>query len=218
MAFENWLDFASRQDDFYRKNRFSGAPLVTHTVSKTFEGGHRNDLIRKVCESPEKCGVTHFPGDFACPSLQPYKCDSEFSQKFLTGGLKAGFEATFGHAGDSDISDDIREFTESRGFFFGNFDVIHNRNGRIVDGAIDGMVNVGLLHKPLDDVEKCHHVGRWYGRVMGMVSLPEQGEKALLTGSLAFDVHYNLTSSWLEIKFAGTLEGMLIRECKREGK
>lgn len=217
MAISNWVRFGARQDDFFRNNRFSGAPLVTHTVSKTFSGRNRNDVISTTCLSPEECAHKHFPGNFDCDSLQSHDCDSEFSQKHLKGRLNAGFEATFGHTADVGFAKSIKDFTQTRGFFFGKFDLHDSDDDRFADGAIDGMVNVGIVRKPLKEaVESCHHVGRWYGRVHAGVKLPDN-ERAFLTGMLAIDVEYELTSSWLGIEFVGTLEGMLIRECKDSG-
>ncbi|MDU8912878.1 hypothetical protein [Aestuariicoccus sp. MJ-SS9] len=218
MPLVDWIKNVHHQQDVWTKNRFSGAPLVTHAVSKSFKGEKRNDLIRTVCESPEKCAHVHFPGSFDCKSLELHRCDSEFSRKHLSGALKAGFEATFGQVDDAPFAQKDGKFIEDRGFFFGNFDIEDDRGNKIADGVIDGMVNVGIVREPLrEPAEECHHVGRWYGRIHADVHLPEE-ERALLVGMLAFDVDYNLTPSALGIAFVGTLEGMLIRECRKGGR
>lgn len=207
----DWARFAQQQRRFTRNNSFFGDPQITHTVSKNFEGGYRQDLIQTLCESPEKCAHLHFPGAFDCKSLESSKCDSEFSQKYLTGRLDAGYQATFGH----DEADPKLEPYEQRGYFFGGFALSQGRD-RIVDGVMDGNCNVGIVREPLQNpIETCHHIGRWYGRVHASVRLPEQTEVAFLTANLAIDVTYNRTPSYLETKFTGTLEGMLIRECEQ---
>ena len=218
MSIADWVRFGSSQDDFYRRNRFSGSALVTHTVSKTFDGQYKNDVTSKICESPKQCLHHHFPGVFNCKSLVPYKCDSEFSQTYLQGKLGARFDATFGHTDDVPFAKNLKEITDPRGFFFGGFDMFDENDTRFVDGCADGMVNIGLVHDPLrDPAEECHHLGRWYGRVNAGVTLPNN-ETAFLTAMLALDVKYENNPSWLGIEFVGTMEGMLIRDCTEEGK
>lgn len=216
-AIGDWGRFAKEQLKFTQSHKFFGAPLVTHVVSKNFEGKFRQDRVHTLCESPEKCGHLHFPGAFDCNSLAPHECDSEFSRRNLQGSLVAGYHATFGHVDDVGFARSIKEPYEPRGFFFGRFAIENPRPKKvIVDGALDGMINIGIVRRPLAKaVEECHHVGRWYGRVHAEVDLPKD-EKAFLTGILALDVEYELTTSWMGTKFVGTLEGMLIRECLKK--
>mmetsp|Transcript_19499 Transcript_19499/g.31897 ORF Transcript_19499/g.31897 Transcript_19499/m.31897 type:complete len:221 (-) Transcript_19499:93-755(-) len=213
-----WAEFALKTRDFYGQNRFYGEPLVTHTVSKTFSGKYRNDIQETICVDPKDCLHMHFPGSFDCDSLVSHDCDSEFSRDVLQGALSASYAATFGHAGDVPFAEKIEETHEMRGFYFGNFGLINRRGERFVDGALDGMINVGTVRDPLQkNCEKCHMVGRWHGRVMTSVQIDKE-ETALLVGTMAFDVYYELTTSWFGTKFYGTLEGMLIRNCQKEKK
>lgn len=214
----DWAIFAEKTKDFYGKHGFYRDPLVTHTVSKTFSGEHRNDVLDTICVDPADCLHRHFPGKLDCKSLTSHECDSEFSRKVLQGELRASYAATFGHVGDVPFARQVRETHEMRGFYFGNFGLVNGRGDLFVDGALDGMINVGTVRDPLRNAsEKCHMVGRWHGRVMSAVKI-DKGETALLVGSMAFDVEYELTSSWFGTKFVGTLEGMLIRDCKKEKK
>lgn len=217
MAIGDWARFAKEQSAFFGKHKFFGAPLVTHAVSKNFEGKFRQDRIFTLCESPGKCRHLHFPGEFECGSLAPHECDSDYSRRNLGGMLVAGYQATFGHCDDVPFARSIKEAHEARGFFFGSFAIEDPRTRkRFVDGALDGMINIGIVRRPLArGVEECHHVGRWYGRVHAEVNLPKD-EKAFLTGVLALDVEYEGTTSWLGTNFVGTLEGMLIRECLKK--
>ncbi|MDJ0821223.1 MAG: hypothetical protein QNJ09_05340 [Paracoccaceae bacterium] len=215
---ENWAAGAERLKDFYGRNSFYRKPLITHTVSKSFEGGWKNDYAQSICMSPEECAHLHFPGKFDCDSLTSHDCDSEFSRQNITGALQAGYTATWGHAGDVGMKVDKKKPYLARGFFFGNFDIL-DKNGRpFTEGTCDGMCNVGVVRKPLEDAcEKCHQEGRWHGSVKAQVVLPDR-EIAFLIGEMAFDFQYEFTSSWMSTKFIGTLEGMLIRYCKDDGK
>ena len=211
-----WGRFAKQQRKFTQSRKLFGVPLVTHVVSKSFEGSFTQDRIHTLCDLPAKCWHLHFPGEFDC-GLVPHKCDSDFSQRHLTGKLIAGYHATFGHLDDVGFAGSIKEPYEARGFFFGGFAIEHPRTEKIfVDGALDGMINIGIVRTPLaKGVEDCHHVGRWYGRVHADVDLPKR-EKAFLTAILAFDVEYRLETGWMATKFVGTLEGMLIRACQKK--
>ncbi len=213
MLFEidDWVRYAQKQRRFTRNNSFFNDPQVTHRVSKSFKGRHRQDRLHTICESPEHCAHLNFPGSFDCNSLESGKCDSEFSRKHLNGKMSAGYEATFGH----DEVADKKDLHEDRGYFFGGITLEQPKIGKILSGAMDGNFNIGLIRDPLEKpFEDCHHIGRWYGRIHAGVRLPD-GEKAFLTANIALDIRYEDNPSWLGTDFVGTLEGMLIRECKK---
>ncbi len=210
MLFEidDWARYAQKQRRFSYNNSFYGDPQITHKVSKSFKGSYRQDRNRTQCESPVACAHLHFPGAFHCNSLESAECDSEYSRKIIRGRVKAGYQATFGH----DEPDPKLKPHEQRGYFFGGF-VLERDDQKVVQGVMDGNCNIGIVRDPLGKpVEKCHHTGRWYGRIHAAVRLPE-GEKGFLTASVAIDVHYDDSPSYLSTEFVGTIEGMLIREC-----
>lgn len=210
---EDWARYAQKQRRFTYTNSFFTDPQITHKVSKVFKGRHRQDRIRTICESPVACTHLHFPGAFDCSSLESGECDSAFSRKVINGAMQAGYHATFGH----DENDPKLKEHEQRGYFFGGF-ALERDEKKVVQGVMDGNCNIGIVRDPLEKaVEKCHHTGRWYGRIHAGVRLPG-GEKGFLTASLAIDVKYEDHPSYLATEFVGTLEGMLIRECKREKK
>lgn len=216
MLFEvdDWVRYAQKQRRFSRNNSFYGDPQITHTVSKHFKGGHRQDQIRTHCESPIHCAHLHFPGSLNCNSLESADCDSKFSRKNITGEVKAGYQATFGHDEVSQIKEAL---FKQRGYFFGGFG-LERDDQNVLSGVMDGNCNIGVVRKPLEEpVEECHHVGRWYGRIQAGVRLPK-GEHGFLTANIAIDMTYNETPSYLETEFVGTIEGMLIRECKKATK
>lgn len=213
MIFEidDWVRYARKQRRFSYNNSFFNDPQITHTVSKHFKGGYRQDMLNTICVSPETCAHLHFPGSFSCNSLESNACDSKFSRKNLVGDLKAGYHATFGH---DEVPPGKKDLFEQRGYFFGGI-VLERNEQKFLQGVMDGNCNIGLVRKPLKDpVEECHHVGRWYGRIHAGVRLPKK-ERAFLTANIALDLRYRETPSYLETEFVGTLEGMLIRECKK---
>ena len=211
---ENWARYVRKQRRFTSENSFYGEPQITHTVSKHFKGSHRQDQLRTVCESPVQCAHLHFPGSFSCNSLESGDCDSKFSRKHIHGKVKSGYRATFGH---DEVSPSSKTLFIERGYFFGGF-VLERDDQKFLKGIMDGNCNVGIVRKPLEEsIEECHHIGRWYGRIHANVRLPE-GERGFLTANIALDVKYNETPSFLETDFVGTLEGMLIRECKKPAK
>lgn len=212
---KDWANFARNTAEFYQKNRFFGQPVITHTVSKTFKGGHRNDVRETVCVSPETCAHLHFPGAFDCDSLDSHDCDSKASQTFIQGRMTSGYDALFGHADDVPFAKSADDFWERRGVYFGRFQLRDKDDRIIVDGKTDGMINVGPLREPLGKAcETCHMVGRWHGSVMAEVRL-DRDAVGLLVGTTVFDTRYRRTSSWFATEFVGTLEGMLVRECRK---
>lgn len=210
---QSWTRFVRKQRRFTAQNSFYNEPQITHSVSKTFKGHHKQDLLGTTCADPEAMMHLHFPGSFECNSLESADCDSNYSRMNLTGSVKSGYQATFGH--DEDNGEQQARFKE-RGYFFGGFRLLQN-DVVILKGVIDGMCNTGVIHDPLQEpCEKCHQVGRWHGRIHGTVRLPNN-ERGFLIGSIGIDLKYDRTPSYLATEFIGTLEGMLIRQCKRAG-
>jgi len=205
----SWAKRAVEQEKFAARNSLFNKAQITHTVSKSFSGDTRQDEVFTECERPEASRHLHYSGSFDCPSLVSMDCDSKFSQKFLNGRLDAAFKATFGH----DNLFDKKALHLNRGYFNGNFDLINGKGKKFLNGHMNGLCNIGLNRRPFEKVfEECHHVGRWYGRVEATVEL-DRDELAYLTASLALEIHYRQTSSWLEMKYIGNLEGLLIRQC-----
>ncbi len=210
---EDWARYVRKQRRFVSNNAFYNNPQITHRVSKSFKGEHRQDRNRTICKSPVECMHLHYPGSFDCNSLVSHDCDSEFSRKHVNGDVKSGYQATFGH---DEATGGGKELHERRGYFFGGFTLERN-DVKVVRGVMDGNCNIGLIRDPLQKpFEECHHVGRWYGRIQAEVRTEEK-EIAFLTANLALDVFYKSEPSFLATEFVGTIEGMLIRECKKSG-
>ncbi len=211
--FADWAELAEKTRDLANPP-VHGGPQVTHAVSKSFSGKNKQDYVDSRCESPLRAYHLHFVGDFGCRSWRSARCDSEFSQRYLTGDFAASYSVSFGH--DEARSTDRKDMIEERGYFTGRFDI--DGPGAVETRSVmDGMANVGLVRDPLKKpVEECRHPGRWYGRVHGKVHLPDK-EIALLIAVIALDVEYELTSSWMGMSYEGTLEGMIVRACERKG-
>jgi hypothetical protein len=210
----DWADYALKQRKFERVTSPLKGPQITHRVSKSFEGEHKQDYQTDFCESPLACGHMHYDSRFDCNSLRSADCDSKYSQEHLFGKMAAGYIATFGH--DEAVVGDPRELFKEPGYFTGDFALIDKDKNPFIKGVMDGMCNVGIVREPLwKPVEKCLHYQRFYGRLHADVELPKD-ERGFLIGVMAFDVEFNPTSSYLGTKFVGSLEGMLIRHCEKE--
>jgi len=204
-----WAKRAIEQNKFASKNSLFNHAQITHKVSKSFDGEFTQDQVYTQCERPEASRHLHIIGTFDCKSLRSGDCDSQFSRKHLTGAVKSGFEATFGH----DEPFDKRDLFLNRGYFNGSFALTKPAKKPHLRGAMNGLCNIGLNHEPFKrEFEECHHIGRWYGRIEAAVDL-EGGELAYLTSSLALEIEYRGTPSYLEMKYIGNLEGLLIRNC-----
>lgn len=204
---EAWARFAEEQQGFFtnQKNSFYGSQVVTYAVSKTFEGEMTQDWFSRKCLYPESLHM-HYPGSFTTKTLAPYRCDSELSQKLLSGHLTSDYKAMF-----QDLD------PTKRGCFFGDFNISSSGKGATahVRGAIDGMINVGVIRDPMKKpFEQCHQSGRWYGRLHASVALPDR-EVAFLTGILGFENQCRVHGNNMTTRFIGTLEGFLIRRCQK---
>ena len=214
MSLRDWAELAVKLREHYDNNRFWEAPTECYTVSKTFKAeGENLDPRSSVCGTNGECIIRHTGSRFVARELEPHDCDSEFSQKHLQGTLNTGIQMAFGHVSDVPFAGGVNDFWEKRGVFYGGFDVFDRRGDPVVEGHMDGMINVGPVRDPLrNPSEKCHMPGRWHGRVNGRIALPDK-EFGILTGVIAMDVTYDNKGSAFKPNFVCTLEGMIVREC-----
>ncbi|MEM8922280.1 MAG: hypothetical protein AAGD35_02185 [Actinomycetota bacterium] len=203
-SLKDWAEAAVKQRGMVTPPAFGGAQ-VTYTVSKTVKGDWRNDPLTSSCVNPEDCHHLHLFGTLDC-AMASGRCDSDVSRDYLQGKVTAGFAAVFGHA---DAAQSGSEAIEERGYYSGPFDVEGEKS--MATGVLDGIANVGIVRNPLEPaIEECRRPGRWHAAL----ELSETEEVALVMASTAFDVDYRITSSWIGVEFVGTVEGMIIRECR----
>lgn len=165
--------------------------ICVHEVSKVLEGRFRLEEHEvQGCEQPS-CKTLKQTGIFQV-RLEAGPCDSRESA-VLTGKLEGTFVAAYK---DAD--------TTNRGGQTGSFK--WQGTGSELVGRMRGIVNAGTHHYPVDDCEKCHtvnHVEGWLRAVV--VGGEHEGCRVAAMYALKLDT---------EGGFQGTLEGLLICQCR----
>ena len=165
--------------------------ICLHEISKVIEGRFALESHEiQGCENPA-CRTLKQGGEFRA-EVQAGPCDSE-SARTLDGMLEGAFVAAYK---DGD--------TTNRGGQTGKFR--WQGNGSSLVGRIRGVVNAGTHHPPVGDCEKCYtlnHVEGWLRAAV--VDGDHQGCRVAAMYALELDN---------EGGFVGTLEGLLICQCK----
>jgi len=135
--------------------------------------------------------------------LKAFGCDSQLSTNLLDGRLVIDRLTTvFGQNG-----------VDGRGVHAGEF--VLRGNGTVVDGTIQGMTNVGIMHEPLrNPVEDCFVPGVMIGRLCGRVRRCRRDpglECTLLTGIYRFEFDQGGDGGLGRLR--GVFEGALLPEC-----
>lgn len=165
--------------------------ICLHEVSKRIRGRFRvAEQGRQDCESPS-CHTLKQAGEFEAEVVSG-PCDSERA-KPLSGALQGQFVAAYA---DSD--------TTNRGGQTGRF--TWQGSGAELVGRMRGIVNAGTHYPPVDECEKCYslnHVEGWLRAAV--VEGTHKGCRVSATYALKLDTEGN---------FEGTLEGLLICQCR----
>ena len=202
-AIDNWIERALNRHKNWNPEPTLETRMCLGNVSKVFKGQLGSDRIRQICEDP-KCVVEKHSGGIRDCRWESFECDGEISRKYLNGLFEGPLIAAF------------HENNKERGLHSAKV-TLNDGNNDIMVGAMRGTCNAGVVHEPVrGDCEKCHHLDRWHGELEGAVRIREmEGETFYLLASYAIDLEFNDDRD--RARFVGTLEGMLVRNCRKYG-
>ncbi len=168
-----------------------GDKICVHEVSKVIRGEFRVEMQDKQgCDSPS-CQTLKQAGEFRA-EVTAGPCDSELS-KSLDGMLGGPFVAAYKDADSTNRGGQTGKFKWHGG-------------GPDLVGRMRGVINAGTHHPPVDECEKCHtlnHVEGWLRAAV--VDGEHDGCRVAAMYALKLDS---------EGGFVGTLEGLLVCQCK----